>query len=81
MTDDRYSTDTRDRVFDAICELAEEFSTPPSQQQIADYLDISQQTVSNVFRELALLGRIEWLTRYTYRVHRATWEPPEDPSF
>jgi hypothetical protein len=28
-TDDRYATTGRDRVFDAICLLAEEQSTPP----------------------------------------------------
>lgn len=78
MTDDRYSIETREKVFEAICALGQELTTPPTQKQIADYANVSQQTVSNVFRELVMLERIVWLTRYTYRVPGADWNPPDE---
>jgi len=66
------------RVLDAICLLAEELGTPPPQKMIADHLQVSQQYVSKMMFALEIVGAIEWITRYYYRVIDATWEPPPD---
>lgn len=65
------------RVLEAICILAEELSTPPTQQQVAEHLDCSPQYVSAMMRELEHAGAIQWLTRYTYQVVNAEWLPPD----
>lgn len=65
-----------DRVWQAILTLAEQNGTPPTQQQVADYLGVSQKTVNGVFLALMDSGRIVYLTRYTYTVVGAEWVAP-----
>ncbi len=66
-----------DAVYESICRLGETLSTPPTQRQIADDLDLPPQTVSLMMILLAEQGRIEWLTRYTYRVIHSEWQAPD----
>lgn len=68
----------KEQVFAAICRLGEEFNTPPTQQQIADHLQMSPQYVSILMMQLELEGRIHWLTRYTYSVTQSDWQPPPE---
>jgi predicted transcriptional regulator len=73
----RYHGQRKEDVFEAICRLGETLSTPPTQRQIADDLGLPPQYVSLLMMQLELEGRIEWLTRYTYRVIDAEWQSPE----
>jgi DNA-binding MarR family transcriptional regulator len=68
--------DGADKVFDAICLLAQELGTPPPQQMLADHLGVSQQYISSMMYRLEADRRIRWITRYYYSVDRSRWEPP-----
>jgi len=71
----------KEDVFAAICLLAEESSTPPTQAQIAAHLNMAQQYVSQLMQDLESEGRIRWLSRYTYTVVESTWEAPPHVKF
>lgn len=76
MMNSRYGKH-KERVFEAICRLGETQSTPPTQQQIADDLGLSQPAVSIAMMLLETEGRIHWLSRYTYQVIHAEWQAPD----
>ena len=65
-----------DEVFQEACRLAEELSTTPPHQMIADNLGCSRQHVSQMFVALEYAGKIEWIARYIYRINRATLIAP-----
>jgi Mn-dependent DtxR family transcriptional regulator len=70
--------DGSQKVFNAICLLAQELGTPPPQQMVADFMGVSQQYISNMMYRLEVEHRIKWINRYYYRVDKATWQPPPD---
>lgn len=65
-------------VLGAACELAEELSTTPTQQMIADSLHCSKTHISSMFVTLEFVGAIEWITRHTYAITDAEWIPPKE---
>jgi predicted transcriptional regulator len=68
-----------DDVLRVICLYAQENpGGAPTTRQIARELNLSQQRVSYLMMRLERLGRITWLTRYTYRINQSVWEPPPD---
>ncbi len=76
MAKRRYGKRKED-VFEAICLLGEELSTPPTQKQIADHLGLPAPFISHLMMQLELEGRIQWLSRYTYTVTDSEWQAPD----
>jgi predicted transcriptional regulator len=68
-----------DDVFDVIVRYAETYpGSTPTQQYIADELDLSQQRVNYLMARLQIEGRVAYNGRHTYYVPRSAWEPPPE---
>ena len=67
-----------DDAFDAICRYAVKNQCLPTTRQIAVMIGVCQQRASHLMMVLENQGRIEWLTRHTYRVKNSIWKPPPD---
>lgn len=68
-----------DEAYEFICRYAlENQGSTPTTEQIGDELGVSKQRASYLMLRLAADRKITWLTRYTYKVERSTWDPPPE---
>lgn len=68
-----------DDAFEKICEFADTNNgVPPTSEELAGLLGVSQKRASYLMMRLEQRGLIEWISSKRYRVPRSEWYPPDD---